>query len=182
MAPLLDIAGLCIVAGLLMAPLRSIAALCIVAGVLMAPLLSIAALCIVAGASHTRLRLGSMDRPGMRGGREMADIAGESNGYTGPRRETRNNVTSEFGDAPPRVECQRASVAYDESEAAHSPVAVVGVADGAGARNITTTGQIGDGREAAAVEYVLKHAGGRHRRRVGNHRPVRLREVDAVSR
>jgi catechol O-methyltransferase len=25
-----------------------------------------------------------------------------------------------------------------------------------GARNITTTGQIGDGREAAAVEYVLK--------------------------
>jgi len=28
----------------------------------------------------------------------------------------------------------------------------------AGARNITTTGQIGDGREAAAVEYVVKHA------------------------
>ena len=28
----------------------------------------------------------------------------------------------------------------------------------AGARNITTTGQIGDGREAAAVEFVLKHA------------------------
>jgi catechol O-methyltransferase len=28
----------------------------------------------------------------------------------------------------------------------------------AGARNISTTGQIGDGREAAAVEYVLKHA------------------------
>src|ERR1700744_2191757 len=28
----------------------------------------------------------------------------------------------------------------------------------AGARNITTTGQIGDGRDAAAVEYVLKHA------------------------
>jgi catechol O-methyltransferase len=27
-----------------------------------------------------------------------------------------------------------------------------------GARNITTTGQIGDGREAAAVEFVLKHA------------------------
>ncbi|MGA8332392.1 MAG: O-methyltransferase [Mycobacterium sp.] len=27
-----------------------------------------------------------------------------------------------------------------------------------GARNITTTGQIGDGREAAAVAYVLKHA------------------------
>jgi catechol O-methyltransferase len=27
-----------------------------------------------------------------------------------------------------------------------------------GARNFTTTGQIGDGREAAAVEYVLKHA------------------------
>jgi catechol O-methyltransferase len=27
-----------------------------------------------------------------------------------------------------------------------------------GARNITTTGQIGDGREAAAVEYVLTHA------------------------
>src|ERR1700744_2297826 len=25
-------------------------------------------------------------------------------------------------------------------------------------RNITTTGQIGDGREAAAVEYVLKNA------------------------
>ncbi len=28
----------------------------------------------------------------------------------------------------------------------------------AGARNITTTGQIGDGREAAAVEYVLNNA------------------------
>ncbi len=27
-----------------------------------------------------------------------------------------------------------------------------------GARNITTTGQIGDGREAAAVDYVLPHA------------------------
>ncbi|GFG75733.1 O-methyltransferase [Mycobacterium botniense] len=27
-----------------------------------------------------------------------------------------------------------------------------------GTRNITTTGQIGDGREAAAVEYVLNHA------------------------
>ena len=27
-----------------------------------------------------------------------------------------------------------------------------------GARTFTTTGQIGDGREAAAVEYVLKHA------------------------
>ena len=27
-----------------------------------------------------------------------------------------------------------------------------------GARNITTTGQIGDGREAAAVDYVLRHA------------------------
>src|ERR1700722_16336948 len=30
--------------------------------------------------------------------------------------------------------------------------------DGDWARNITTTGQIGDGREAAAVEYVLKQA------------------------
>lgn len=29
----------------------------------------------------------------------------------------------------------------------------------AGIRNITTTGQIGDGREAAAVDYVLAHAG-----------------------
>jgi catechol O-methyltransferase len=28
----------------------------------------------------------------------------------------------------------------------------------AGARNITTTGQIGDGREAAAVDYVIEHA------------------------
>ena len=27
-----------------------------------------------------------------------------------------------------------------------------------GARNITTTGQIGDGREAAAADYVLKNA------------------------
>jgi hypothetical protein len=41
-----------------------------------------------------------MDRLGMRGGREMADIAGESNGYTRSRYETRNNVTSEFGDSP----------------------------------------------------------------------------------
>jgi hypothetical protein len=30
----------------------------------------------------------------------MADIAGESNGYTRWRRETRNNATSEFGAAP----------------------------------------------------------------------------------
>jgi hypothetical protein len=66
----------------------------------LAPLLRIAALCIVAGARHTRLRLGSMDRLGMRGGREMADIGGESNGYTRPRRETRNNVTSEFAGSP----------------------------------------------------------------------------------
>lgn len=28
----------------------------------------------------------------------------------------------------------------------------------AGVQNITTTGQIGDGREAAAVEYVLRNA------------------------
>ena len=28
----------------------------------------------------------------------------------------------------------------------------------AAVRNITTTGQIGDGREAAAVEYVLENA------------------------
>ena len=28
----------------------------------------------------------------------------------------------------------------------------------AGARNVTTTGQIGDGREAAAVDYVLRNA------------------------
>jgi hypothetical protein len=56
--------------------------------------------CIVAAARHARLRLGSMDRLGMRGGREMADIAAESNGYTRPRHETRNNVTSEFGDSP----------------------------------------------------------------------------------
>ena len=27
-----------------------------------------------------------------------------------------------------------------------------------GSRNISTTGQIGDGREAAAVDYVLAHA------------------------
>jgi hypothetical protein len=30
----------------------------------------------------------------------MADIAAESNGYTRPCQETRNNVTSEFGEAP----------------------------------------------------------------------------------
>jgi hypothetical protein len=66
----------------------------------LAPLLRIAALCIVAAARHARLRLGSMDRLGMRGGWEMADIAAESNGYTRPRCETRNNVTSEFGGRP----------------------------------------------------------------------------------
>jgi hypothetical protein len=33
----------------------------------------------------------------MRGVREMTDIAGESNGYTRWRRETRNNLTSQFG-------------------------------------------------------------------------------------
>lgn len=27
-----------------------------------------------------------------------------------------------------------------------------------GARNLTTTGQIGDGREAAAADYVVEHA------------------------
>jgi catechol O-methyltransferase len=35
---------------------------------------------------------------------------------------------------------------------------VVDVTDGDLTRNINTTGQIGDGREAAAVEFVLKHA------------------------
>jgi hypothetical protein len=35
----------------------------------------------------------------MRGGRKMADIAAESNGYTRPRRETRNNATSELSGA-----------------------------------------------------------------------------------
>jgi catechol O-methyltransferase len=28
-----------------------------------------------------------------------------------------------------------------------------------GTRNITTTGQVGDGREAAAADYVVRHAG-----------------------
>ena len=33
-----------------------------------------------------------------------------------------------------------------------------------GVRNITITGQIGDGREAAAVDYVLQNAAGRRHR------------------
>src|SRR5277367_791657 len=47
---------------------------------------------------------------------------------------------------------------WRHESATHSPVAVVGMTVGDWARNITTTGQIGDGREAAAVEYVLKRA------------------------
>ena len=47
-----------------------------------------------------------------------------------------------------------------------------------GARNITTTGQIGDGREAAAVEVRAgPRPARRSRRRDRDDRPVRLREV-----
>jgi catechol O-methyltransferase len=93
----------------------------------------------------------------MRGGREMADIAGKSNGYTRWRRETRNNVTSQFGrsSSPHR----RLASVTGMSLKQRIPLLRWSVwRMVTGARNITTTGQIGDGREAAAVEYVLKHA------------------------
>ena len=107
--------------------------------------------------SHARLQLGSMNRHSVRGGREMADIAAESNGYTRPCQETRNNVTSEFGGGPGWI-AQRARVAI-MSLKQRIPLLRWSVWRMAtGARNITTTGQIGDGREAAAVEYVLQHA------------------------
>ena len=93
----------------------------------------------------------------VRGGREMADIAGESNGYTRPRRETRNNVTSEFGDTPDGI-AQRARVAAMSLKQRIPLLRWSFWRMATGARNITTTGQIGDGREAAAVEYVLAHA------------------------
>jgi catechol O-methyltransferase len=87
----------------------------------------------------------------MRGVREMADIAGESNRYTRPRRETRNNVTSQFA--------SRRTILAAMSLKQRIPFLRWSVWRMAtGARNITTTGQVGDGREAAAVEYVLTHA------------------------
>jgi len=52
-----------------------------------------------------------------------------------------------------------------------------------GVRNLTTTGQMGDGREAAVVDYVLTHArAGDIDERLGHHRPIRLREVDPDER
>jgi catechol O-methyltransferase len=83
-------------------------------------------------------------------------MARKCNGYGRPRRETRNNVTSEFGG--------------DGGVAPRARVAIMSLKQripllrwsfwrmATGVRNITTTGQIGDGREAAAVDYVLTHA------------------------
>jgi catechol O-methyltransferase len=87
----------------------------------------------------------------MRGVREMADIAGESNGYTRLRRETRNIATSQFGGGVAIVAAMTLKQRIPFLRWSVWRMVT-------GARNITTTGQIGDGREAAAVEFVLKHA------------------------
>ncbi len=117
----------------------------------------------------------------MRGVSEMADIAGESNGYTRPRRQTRNNVTSQFGArslaGPHRHRSYRGA---HESEAAHSLVAVVGVADGRRGPQYHHDGS--DRRRTRSRRGRIRAEAcsrGRHRRRAGDHRPVRLREVDA---
>jgi catechol O-methyltransferase len=81
----------------------------------------------------------------------MADIAAESNGYTRSRRQTRNNVTSQFARRLARVAAMSLKQRIPFLRWSVWRMAT-------GARNITTTGQIGDGREAAAVEYVLTHA------------------------
>jgi catechol O-methyltransferase len=81
----------------------------------------------------------------------MADIAGESNGYTRPRRETRNNVTSQFASRPTNVAAMSLKQRIPLLRSSFWRMATA-------VRSINTTGQVGDGREAAAVEYVLKHA------------------------
>src|ERR1700761_3629821 len=83
-------------------------------------------------------------------------MARKCNRYERPRRETRNNVTSEFGGRrwsrpPARVATMSLKQRIPLLRWSFWRLAT-------GARNITTIGQIGDGREAAAVEYVLTHA------------------------
>jgi catechol O-methyltransferase len=87
----------------------------------------------------------------------MADIAGESNGYTRSCLETRNNATSQFGrGSGPSPARTTVTVMNLKQRLPFLRWSVWRMATGA--RNITTTGQIGDGREAAAVKYVLNHA------------------------
>ncbi len=83
-------------------------------------------------------------------------MARKCNGYERCRRETRNNVTSEFVAAVPTV--LRARVAIMSLKRRIPLLRWSFWRMATGARNITTTGQIGDGREAAAVEYVLTQA------------------------
>jgi len=86
----------------------------------------------------------------------MAGMAAKSNGNTRPHRETRNNVTSQF-DGPGCI-AQRTRVAIMSLKQRIPLLRWSFWRMATGVRNITTTGQIGDGREAAAVEYVLTHA------------------------
>ena len=83
-------------------------------------------------------------------------MADECNGYERCRRETRNNVTSEFVAAVPTVLRVRVAIMSLKQRIPLLRWSFWRMATGA--RNITTTGQIGDGREAAAVEYVLTQA------------------------
>jgi catechol O-methyltransferase len=93
----------------------------------------------------------------MRGGREKADIAAESNVYTRPRRETRNIATSEFRWRSGWI-VWRARVTIMSLKQRIPLLRWSFWRMATGVRNLTTTGQMGDGREAAAVEYVLAHA------------------------
>ena len=83
-------------------------------------------------------------------------MARKCNGCERPRRETRNNVTSEFGGAPVGSNPIRVVIMNLKQRVPLLRWSFWRMATGV--RNITTTGQIGDGREAAAVEYVLAHA------------------------
>jgi catechol O-methyltransferase len=83
-----------------------------------------------------------MNRHSVHGGREMADIAAESNGYTRPCQETRNNVTSEFGArAAPGAQVYSVELAEANAANARRIWAHASVAD----RITCVVGTIGDG-------------------------------------
>src|SRR5205807_6239069 len=105
-----------------------------------------------------------LDPPRTGNARKIADIAGKSNGCTRLRRETRNNVTSQFanGCRPPCHYLPRIAAGLSwllMNLKRRIPLVRWSVLRMAvGTRSVLTTGQVGDGREAAAVEYVLTHA------------------------
>gem|GEM_PF-6515784 len=89
----------------------------------------------------------------------MAGMARKSNGNTRLQRETRNNVTSQF-DGPGCI-AQRARVATMSLKQRIPLLRWSFWRMATGVRNITTTGQIGDGREANAANarQIWVHAG-----------------------